>query len=112
MRDGRMHQTTVRFGPDLWEALERECRRLGVSAAQYLREAALTRLAYTAGRRRDTEYEAALLDSAAQPGIPTAPAQTWTETHAAAAHGHPARTRARELTESSERMSRARSGLP
>jgi hypothetical protein len=51
-----MHQTTVRFGPDLWEALEAECARLGVSAAQYLREAALARLSYTAGRRRDPDY--------------------------------------------------------
>lgn len=55
-----MHQTTVRFGPDLWEALEIECARLGMSAAQYLREAALARLAYTAGRRGDAEYEAAI----------------------------------------------------
>src|SRR5262249_39790670 len=31
----KMHQTTVRFGEDLWEALENECARLGVSVAQY-----------------------------------------------------------------------------
>ena len=59
MRDGRMHQTTVRFSPDLWDGLEEECSRLGVSVAQFLREAALARLAYTAGRRRDVEYAAA-----------------------------------------------------
>lgn len=56
-----MHQTTVRFGSDLWEALEAECARLGVSAAQYLREAALARLAYTAGRRGDPLYDEALV---------------------------------------------------
>ncbi|HEX6714151.1 MAG TPA: hypothetical protein VF066_12230 [Thermoleophilaceae bacterium] len=66
MRDGRMHQTTVRFGPDLWAALEEECARLGVSAAQYLREAALARLSYTAGRRGETEYEHALVGA----GVP------------------------------------------
>lgn len=55
-----MHQTTVRFGADLWEALEDECARLGVSVAQYLREAALTRLVYAAGRRGDDEFEFAL----------------------------------------------------
>ena len=55
-----MHQTTVRFGPDLWEQLEIECSRLGVSAAQFLREAAVARLAYTAGRRGETDYESAL----------------------------------------------------
>jgi hypothetical protein len=56
----KMHQTTVRFGADLWEALEAECARLGVSVAQYLREAALTRLVYAAGRRGDDEFELAL----------------------------------------------------
>jgi hypothetical protein len=59
-----MHQTTVRFGPDLWHALEAECARLGVSAAQFLREAALARLAYTAGQRGDREYELALVGAA------------------------------------------------
>jgi hypothetical protein len=60
MRDGQMHQTTMRFGPDLWFALEEECRRQGVSAAQYIREAVLARLIYTAGRRGDDELEEAL----------------------------------------------------
>jgi hypothetical protein len=55
-----MHQTTVRFGSDLWEALEREGERLGVSVAQYVREAALARLVYAAGRRGDEEFDLAL----------------------------------------------------
>jgi hypothetical protein len=46
---GGMHQTTVRFGSDLWVELEREAARLGVSVAHYVREAALARLAYTEG---------------------------------------------------------------
>jgi hypothetical protein len=62
-----MHQTTVRFGPDLWEALEVECGRLGVSAAQFLREAAVARLSYTAGRRGEPEYELALVEAGAAP---------------------------------------------
>ena len=62
-----MHQTTVRFGPDLWEALELECARLGVSVAQYLREAALARLAYVAGRRGDADYELALVGAGVTP---------------------------------------------
>jgi hypothetical protein len=65
MRDGRMHQTTVRFGPDLWAALEAECAQLGISAAQYLREAALARLAYTAGHRREPDYASAFAGGAA-----------------------------------------------
>jgi hypothetical protein len=68
---GRMHQTTVRFGADLWEALERECERLGMSVAQYVREAALARLVYAAGRRGDAAFEAAL--EAAAESEPTAP---------------------------------------
>jgi hypothetical protein len=44
-----MHQTTVRFGSDLWSMLEAEAERIGVSAAQYIREAALARLAYSEG---------------------------------------------------------------
>jgi hypothetical protein len=56
----KMHQTTVRFGSDLWTALEHECERLGVSVAQYVRESALTRLVYASGRRGDEEFELAL----------------------------------------------------
>jgi hypothetical protein len=55
-----MHQTTVRFGADLWEALEKEGTRLGVSVAQYVREAALARLVYAAGKRGDEEFDLAL----------------------------------------------------
>jgi hypothetical protein len=36
--------------------VEIECSALGVSVAQFLREAALARLAYTAGRRGDVDY--------------------------------------------------------
>src|SRR2546423_7157571 len=61
MLDGKMHQTTIRLSPDLWETLELECSRLGVSAAQFLREAAIARLAYTSGRDGDPEYAAALV---------------------------------------------------
>ena len=55
-----MHQTTVRFGADLWDALERECDALGLSVAQYVREAALARLAYAAAKRGDEDFDRAL----------------------------------------------------
>jgi hypothetical protein len=58
-----MHQTTLRFSPDVWAALDEEASRLGVSAAQYIREAAVARLAYGMGRRGDREFEAAVLDA-------------------------------------------------
>lgn len=68
-----MHQTTVRFDPDLWDAVESECSALGVSAAQFLREAAVARLAYAAGQRGDSEYDHAFVEA----GIPlTLPART------------------------------------
>jgi hypothetical protein len=55
-----MHQTTVRFGPDLWEDIEEEAERAGVSVAQYVRDSAMMRVAYTRGREGDPHYEAAL----------------------------------------------------
>jgi hypothetical protein len=50
-----MHQTTVRFGPDLWAALVSESNRSGVSVAQYVRDAAVARLALAADRGRGPE---------------------------------------------------------
>jgi hypothetical protein len=44
-----MRATTIRFPNDLWEQLEREARRQGISTAQYVRDAALYRVAFTAG---------------------------------------------------------------
>lgn len=48
-----MHQTTVRFGRDVWTVLEREAARVGVSAAQYVRDATLARLAYTGALQQE-----------------------------------------------------------
>jgi hypothetical protein len=47
----KMRQTTLRFGEELWRSLEVEAERDGVSVAQYVRDAAVGRLAYEAGRR-------------------------------------------------------------
>ncbi len=46
-----MRATTIRFTSDLWEQLEREAAAQEVSVAQYVREAALYRVAYSAGAR-------------------------------------------------------------
>jgi hypothetical protein len=109
-----MHQTTVRFGADLWEALERECELLGVSVAQYVREAALARLVYAAGRRGDEAFEAALgaaAESAPAASVTEAPAATparaalerarveVADSSALWAQGRQARRRAEELRE-------------
>jgi len=61
-----MKATTVRFGEDLWGMLERESRRLGVSAAQFVREAAIMRVAMLVGRRGDPDAELTIADIASQ----------------------------------------------
>jgi GAF domain-containing protein len=50
-----MRATTVRFSEDLWQLLEDEAARQGVSAAQFVREATITRLAFIAGRRDEAD---------------------------------------------------------
>jgi hypothetical protein len=49
--------TTLRFGTDLWALLEREAAEAGVSASQYVREAALARAAFAAGARAGAPAE-------------------------------------------------------
>jgi GAF domain len=61
-----MKATTVRFGEDLWSMLERESRRLGVSSAQFVREATIIRLAMLAGSRGDPDAELTIADIAAR----------------------------------------------
>jgi predicted DNA-binding protein len=51
---------TVRFPDSTYDRLELEARELGVSAAQFVREATLARIAYIAGRRGEEDYQAAL----------------------------------------------------
>ena len=46
-----MRATTVRFGEDLWALLEREAAAQGVSSAQFVRDAAILRLAHLAADR-------------------------------------------------------------
>lgn len=72
-----MRATTVRFGEALWKLLEREAEADGVSAAQFIRDAAVMRIAYAMGQRGDTEFEAALERSA--PASSVAPAMEDSE---------------------------------
>ena len=55
-----MRATTVRFGDALWNLVEREATREGVSAAQYIRDATILRTAYAMGRRGDPDFETAI----------------------------------------------------
>jgi hypothetical protein len=51
-----MQATLVRFGPELHAELKAEAARAGISVAQYVREAVVARIAYSAGRRGDPLY--------------------------------------------------------
>lgn len=62
-----MRATTVRFSDDLWELLEREASREGISAAQFVRDATLLRIGTLAGRRGDAVAQASV-DELAQAG--------------------------------------------
>jgi GAF domain-containing protein len=52
-----MRATTVRFSEDLWQLLDDESALQGISAAQFVRDATIVRLAFLAGRRGDAEAE-------------------------------------------------------
>ena len=54
-----MRATTVRFGADLWRELEAEAARVGVSVAQYVRDAALIRVTWERLRAEPGDYAAA-----------------------------------------------------
>src|SRR5436190_70638 len=60
VRHRKMQATLIRFGPDLLAVVKTEADRTGVSVAQYVRESVLARIAYTAGRRGDDTFDAAL----------------------------------------------------
>jgi GAF domain-containing protein len=62
-----MHVTTVRFGDELWEQLDREATREGVSVAQYVRDAALLRIATVAERRGDERQLVSLAELVERP---------------------------------------------
>jgi hypothetical protein len=61
-----MRVTTVRFSEDLWATVQAEAEVAGVSASQFIREAALARAAAAAGARGDLPYETAPLHHFAQ----------------------------------------------
>lgn len=50
-----MRATTVRFSDDLWQLVEREAGVQGISAAQFVRDAALLRAAALMGARGDED---------------------------------------------------------
>lgn len=59
-----MRATTIRFGEDLWEMLEREATEQGISTAQLIREAAIMRVAALAAHRGDDGLEVSVQELA------------------------------------------------
>jgi hypothetical protein len=51
-----MKVTTIRFSDDLWAAVSAEAALAGVSASQFIREAALARAAAAAGARGEVPF--------------------------------------------------------
>jgi hypothetical protein len=119
----RMHQTTVRFGIDLWRGLEQEASRIGVSTAQYIRDAALARLAFDQGLEQGRVAESGFQwlepDRAPQPGELSEQARQRaaqaelevTSSQAVWAQGRLARDRARRLREEADRLRQAHPAL-
>jgi hypothetical protein len=100
-----MHQTTVRFGTDLWRALEREAAKVGVSAAQFVREAAVARLAQTAAQadsEPDVRAEMARADAK----------ETFKDSAAVWSQSRQARLRARQLRDEADSARRQRMASP
>lgn len=102
----QMHQTTIRFDSELWGRIDTESRRIGVSAAQYIRDATLVRLT------READWALGLTGQPAVP-FPVATAAIsasdaiGTENVAVWAQARQARERARDLRESARRLAEA-----
>jgi len=75
-----MRATTVRFSDDLWQMLEQEATRQGISAAQFVRDAAIVRLAYLAGRRDDAAAEQSIAEVAGRGAASRSPRPDSIET--------------------------------
>jgi hypothetical protein len=71
-----MRVSAIRFGTDLWQLLESEAARVGVSVSQYVREAALARATAAAAARGADPFEvlAASAPNAAPAPVVRAPA--------------------------------------
>jgi hypothetical protein len=107
-----MHQTTVRFGRDLWKVLEQEADRLGVSAAQYVREATLVRLAYAAALREEAKASREAFEWADQAPLSERVQSQITGAAALHAQGRLARERAARLrAEAEELRDRAKAAM-
>jgi hypothetical protein len=54
-RPSRMKIVSIRMSEDAWEAIQAESVRAGISASEFIREAAMVRLGFRWGRRDDLD---------------------------------------------------------
>jgi hypothetical protein len=92
----RMRATLVRFGPELFEDLKAEAERSGISVAQFVREAVVARIAYSAGKRGERGYEQSRAQTARQRsrGLREDSAAVRAESEQAASHARQVRAKA------------------
>ena len=102
----KMRATLVRFGPELYEELQAEAARSGVSIAQYVREAVVARMAYTAGLRGDPAYHLSRVSDGSSENLRTAAgrvrqdaARVRSESSAVRAESHQAKDQTRRIKE-------------
>lgn len=99
-----MHQTTVRFDSQLWRRIDTESRRIGVSAAQYIRDATLIRLT-----SEQAPSDVVTERGGASAAAAISAAETIaTESQAVWSQARLARQRAQALREASRRLSEIR----
>ncbi len=106
----QMHQTTIRFDSELWGRIDAESRRIGVSAAQYIRDATLVRLT------READWALGPSAAGEPPVVPfpiaaaaiSASDVIGTESSAVWAQARQARERARDLRDDARRLAETR----
>jgi hypothetical protein len=108
-----MHQTTVRFGRDLWRELESEAAAAGVSVAQFVRESAVARLAQNALQRAQAPQEPLVAVAEIRSRAARADAaEIALDSAAVWSQSQQARLRSRQLRDEAEAARRARSAEP
>jgi hypothetical protein len=96
------HQTTLRFPKEMWAELERAAARLGISVAQYVRDAARSRLAEERPPGRESPGDA-LLNEVERQGVVEHSYEQLESSAALWEQGRLARERARLLRDESRK---------
>jgi hypothetical protein len=106
-----MQATLIRFGPELFSELKAEARSNGVSVAQYVREAVVARMAYTAGLRGDPSYRLSRVVDGAPEHVRTAAGRVRADSVRVRAESSAVRAESSQAKDQSRRVSE-RAGRP